>query len=705
MATPCANCVYRGTSWCGIFCGRSNLGRDVEKAPGDKRIRSVFVGGGESGLEDLRWNPRLFPLVAALLLFFVASSWAACVSTSYSYRYYGGLTCSTGGCNGKPSSCNAATMMSQKFTAVFSGTYYADCSPSQCKTGSYYESCGSAGCTATGSVVPTHGTCYLRCDSQADLDSLKCVYNPDDLSCRCDSLYTCQSVFTENNVLRSEITLTDCHGTVLSQRYVIGSCGENGFCQGSEVAGSDSCTYDSVDPSKCRSGGQNGSLCTYVCPDGQLHTCRIAWNAGTPAEYQPCPSVPPTDCVTPRSSSSVSSSPSVDDLPDNPGGTSYGSSSSGSGYDPESPCPECDILIAIRDTLHRANDQRRYQNYLLDTMKANIGGFGAQFDKIIGNTREQVTQGNAIKNSLSSIASSNLDISDKLNDLDLDDITATVDSVVVHVDVTDSSSPPPWLFFDLDSLPVWRDTVSDIHRAVDDVVKELDSLNKDTTGVIGKYLPFLKKMSDKLDDLTGDCDGFTCLYRPVIDTLMLRMKGEFGLDTMTAEDDSTYGRRIQLNDSVYVEGNWICEEHPDWEACAELDSADIPEIAPPDTDDVRKFFEWQDSLLAHIDSVTKDTTADTVGLDDLAGDSLVIRQKLAPLFFQGGTVEQCFEFRMRTGVRGHVIDILIDFADMYGLDLCDLIRKIVRMITFILIVVTTVKGYIKAFGGGGPGGG
>lgn len=101
----------------------------------------------------------------------------------------------------------------------------------------------------------------------------------------------------------------------------------------------------------------------------------------------------------------------------------------------------------------------------------------------------------------------------------------------------------------------------------------------------------------------------------------------------------------------------------------------------------------------------KEKEIDTLSLDELAGDSAAIRDSLDFIFLPSETLEQCIEFRFNTAFGRWTYNLAIDFADLFGLDLCDLIRKIVRLLTFLLIVITTVKGYIKAFGGGGPGGG
>lgn len=635
------------------------------------------------------WGKAFTVIALLLLFFFVSGSWANCISESDwnsrqdcsqmgNENVCGGNTCYLGYCN-----CTSESKV--------------------CDWGSI------------------HCINMVCCSSPCERDSVECLNkgegwkwfpssNPDECGeckedCQDSLWYHCESVFTENNVIRSEVSEYNCD-SLTNQRYLLGSCEDNGFCSGNGKPGLDSCSYSGN--LKCKSSGQSGSLCSYVCSDGSFRSCNIAWSPGQPAEYQNCPSSMPSGCGGRSSSSQGGGSSSSGESSSSEGGSSSSgggdSSSSGGG---EEDCPECGILEEILDTLHNANVQRKVQTDYTFDIKNSVEEYIPDVRTIATNTNITAVRINTTNGLLEGIDSTNKRISTNLENLDLGNLTATVDSIVVHVDTQspDSSTPPPWIFFDLDSLPIWRDTVSDIHRTIDSIKVEIDSLNKDTTGIIGKYLPFLKKMSDKLDDMTGDCEGVECVLRPAIDTLVTKMRDSFGLDSLTLEEQDEVERGIvRLSDSTYVDGNFYCVEHPDDVLCVEVDSTELPAILPPDTFDVAMFFEEQDSLRNYIDSVLKDTTQDTLALDELAGDSAKIREKLDFIFLPTETVEQCFEFRLNTALGQWTYNLAIDFADLFGLDLCDLIRKIVRIITFILIVFTTVKGYIKAFGGGGSGG-
>ena len=649
-----------------------------------------------------------FPMVGlflAVLFFFCVNGWCGCTVKN---SYWGSYTCSL--------SIPSSTVQCPNVNRC----------PSSCEDYQVAAGCEFVGCTSNSHGCQENYRVFC-CSSQCEADSLACVNDgkkwvPSQVQGECgeckeqcqDSIwYHCESVFTENNVIRSEITEYQCD-SVVAQRYLLGSCSDNGFCEG-DSSPLDSCTYN--EPNNCKKNGQNGSLCTYVCSDGSFHSCNIPWVPGQPSEYQPCPSKMPSNCGG-RSSSSQGYSSSDGGSSSSQSSSSsndYGSSSSdGGGND----CPECGVLQAIKDTLHNANRQRQAIAYDLSDIKNDIGDFGAQFNAIAGNTNVTAQRINTSNGLLEDIKSASIDIDHKLESLDLSDIKATVDSVIVHVDINSSASegsssssvepgPMPWVFYDLDSLPVWRDTVSDIHRAIDSVRMEIDSLNNDTTGVIGKYLPFLKKMSDKLQDLTGDCEGMECVFKPVVDSLVYKMNDAFGLDTVSpAEADSIDREITRLTDSTYIEGNWYCVEHPDDELCVELSPDELDSFFPPDTFDVAKFLREQDSLMDTIKKeLEKEKEIDTLSLDELAGDSAAIRDSLDFIFLPSETLEQCIEFRFNTAFGRWTYNLAIDFADLFGLDLCDLIRKIVRLLTFLLIVITTVKGYIKAFGGGGPGGG
>lgn len=666
---------------------------------------------GFSGKKE-KINGKAFIMIA-LLVFFVSGAWGA-VSVTKDYFCTGK---SEQECRANEGLCGPLQYQQCNGNWVKPGVLdncVWNSDRRTCRCDVYIESnyctlgnCGldSARCVQNGNDWINTGastcggkSCYT-CDEQCQCEELGGTWTGSSCNTCSDSTwYNCTSVFTENNVIRSQVTEYNCD-SVIAVRYVLGSCLENGFCEGDAVTGVDTCSTV-LDTAKCRFGGQNGSLCTYVCADGKIHSCQIHWTPGQPAEYQNCPPKPYASCIYPNSSSS-SPLDSLDSLPDPP----YSQSSSSVSPEPDPECPECDYLQEIRDTLHRANEQRRYANYVLDEIKEDVGGFGAQFSSIVTNTAVTVNRLNTSNSSLSAIESTNLQIANKLDELDLGNISVSVDSVVVHVEGSGDSVVPgaSWTFYDLDSLPVWRDTISQVTRIMQDINSQVDTLVQDSSGenALKKYLPDIRKIYDKVSDFYS---GFT--LPAVFDTLSSRL----GLDTVTvAEAQAVADKIIPLGDSAYIDGNFYCEEHPDAAVCVELDSSELAVLVGPDTVDANEFFRVQDSILeanrAYLDSLKKrDSIQDTLGLDELAGDSAKIREKLDFLFLPENTLEQCFDFRLNTTLGRWSYNLFIDFADLFGLDLCDLIRKIVRILTFILIVFTTIKGYIRAFGGGGSGG-
>lgn len=127
-----------------------------------------------------------------------------------------------------------------------------------------------------------------------------------------------------------------------------------------------------------------------------------------------------------------------------------------------------------------------------------------------------------------------------------------------------------------------------------------------------------------------------------------------------------------------------------------------------------RFERWNDSIVDWVDSAVQerinqlqDTTKDTIPLDSMVSDSANIRNKLQSVFLPDEILYECFDFHLNHTFRVTLwnkeyswdFKILIDFADLFGLDLCEFIRNVVKILTFIVIIFTTVKGYIRAFGG------
>lgn len=507
-----------------------------------------------------------------------------------------------------------------------------------------------------------------------------------------DTTYTCQSVFTENNVVRSEIQKKIDGVASGDPLYVYGSCAQNGYCNGTSNAELDSCTYE-LDANNCKPGGKNGSLCTYVCPDGRLYACRQITYSGV--NIPDCPTKPWKSCADsigrPKPKYEPTEYKPVSDTIS--GGYGEDIPTEGDGTDKD----YTGYLQAIVDTLHRANQQRKEQMYVGEQIYDNIAGFGAYqgdgiYDRIGSvvantaniNTTLQTNTNNAIKG-----------ITTALQDtLNVQVVNMPVDSVIR---------------FNYDYSYVSRiDTATeDIQGSLDLIKSSLDTLVNDTprTNVILQgIVPVLISMNTALQRLVGDNDRF----KPIVDAI--NAQTEDIRDMFEVDDallDSIQADTLDIDTSVATyDGNVNFDS---------LRSAFAGESWAEKAFD-KAFFEDSDSLMRAMDSTfkaiqerLKDTTRDSVPLDTLAGDSALIRQKLDGVFLPVQTREECFAFAMDGKIsvpvagktRTFDLSLAIDFADMFGLDLCQLIRLVVRILTTLAIVITTIKGYIKAFGGWG----
>lgn len=176
------------------------------------------------GFNDACKHRDLF-LVLILLPLFVSSGWAACNSVEETWR---SAICSYSPPLPSGIECPPAFPLYISYSAN-----YCVSSKSENLGGRIYE------------------ICTMKCSGKTEADSLVCVLNPSALGCKLpDTTYTCQSVYTENNVIRSEIQMKVDGVPVGDPRYIIDGCTANGFCEGESKDGLDSCTYR-IDPSIC----------------------------------------------------------------------------------------------------------------------------------------------------------------------------------------------------------------------------------------------------------------------------------------------------------------------------------------------------------------------------------------------------------------------------------------------------------------------
>lgn len=196
----------------------------------------------------------LFLVLILLPLFFSTEGWAACRSTSINGFSLGRFDCYYG-------DCSKYNISSLRRCSDIMGFCNTSLCPSTKLISSYYYT--SVVATPQNNQCQNTGNCYMpsglnsfcyynvSCDTQAEADSAKCVYNPSAEGCKLpDTTYTCQSVYTENNVIRSEIQMKVDGVPVGDPRYIIDGCTTNGFCEGESKDGHDSCIYR-IDPSIC----------------------------------------------------------------------------------------------------------------------------------------------------------------------------------------------------------------------------------------------------------------------------------------------------------------------------------------------------------------------------------------------------------------------------------------------------------------------
>lgn len=607
-----------------------------------------------------------------VLLLAVSSSWGACYQGQEQYVQ-------TSACYPFASACDCFKSGGNKY----SETLYC------WRNSSSWSSCTPVGIT----YKPSPSRCFqdfVYCTDGSSPDSLiheiVCKDNPSAPGCHIpDTTWTCESVYTENLVVRAQVTMK-VDGVATSENTVLGSCSENGFCDGVLPNTLDSCSYDSISTKNCKFGGQNGSACHYICPDGRNHLCRQAWNGGI--NIPECPQKPWKACAD----SIYKPRPPKDTYnPDN-----YNPPSDSQATTPtDRPEMENEILLAIRDTLHHANEQRKYQAYVQEKQYDVIAGLGDYAgDGVLDNIKNVASNTNAVKQSVDAVKNAVTNI--KKDTLKVEVVNMIdygndkTDSVyVVNLDQTDYSP----LVFKVDTVAEY---MSDINDLIDTLVNDTPRTNQ----ILINTLPGISSKLDALNDYFTDNSPAGFIYRNAVAT------------TQAIMDELRPLLEVDISDSLMWDDNMpdvdttLTEYHPHladsidgwtdkWVGKSWFQKALEPAL-----------FQDADSMMRALDSIhhdweemAKDTTKDSLPLNEMAGDSTGIRKKLSKVFLAIETQERCFDFRVETTLGKWSYNLFIDFANMFGLDLCAFIRMVVRLFTFIAIVLTTVKGFIRAFGG------
>lgn len=113
-----------------------------------------------------------------------------------------------------------------------------------------------------------------------------------------------------------------------------------------------------------------------------------------------------------------------------------------------------------------------------------------------------------------------------------------------------------------------------------------------------------------------------------------------------------------------------------------------------------------DSTFAHVDSVRAADNNNLLAMDSIYKwhkDTTRIKQKFSNLFLPSQVSNNCFVCTYKEKWGKWDVDLSFNLANIYGMDLCDLIRKLVRIGVSIFIIFGTIAAFIRAFGGGGGG--
>lgn len=113
-----------------------------------------------------------------------------------------------------------------------------------------------------------------------------------------------------------------------------------------------------------------------------------------------------------------------------------------------------------------------------------------------------------------------------------------------------------------------------------------------------------------------------------------------------------------------------------------------------------------DSVFAHVDSVRADTNNNLLAMDSIYKwhkDTTKIKQKFSQFFLPSQMSNNCFVCTYNEKWWKFDVDLSFNLGNVYGLNLCELLRNIVKVIVTICIIFSTIGAFIRAFGGGGGG--
>lgn len=251
----------------------------------------------------------------------------------------------------------------------------------------------------------------------------------------------------------------------------------------------------------------------------------------------------------------------------------------------------------------------------------------------------------------------------------------------------DNIATHTWINDAIDTLRASRDTLHGIHSSVDDYMR-----------MIGEQNFLTNAFNDDMRDSLGQTNS---ILRDIRDAM-----GAAPPSSSSGSPASSGGGPMAEADSSYADSL-------DYGLDPELDAADSAASVHVARvlDSIRgmrsRLTHELDSTYAHVDSVRAADNNNLLAMDSIYKwhkDTTRIKQKLPGVFLPSTVSNNCFACTYRDDWFGNDVDLRIDFGNVYGLNICELLRTIVRVLTAIFIIFSTIGAFIKAFGGGGGGG-
>lgn len=689
----------------------------------------------------------VFPLILGFVLLSSVMSYASCESGEWGLvqqaRSAGGLQ----GQNGHwccKTNCTAYYCPNEQLCSSsnwcknndfrYEGYYYSDCDG--CSTQQQNSVCNAmASLNHSGAIILT---CRKRCTSECDAKENTCNQSGgvwDASSCTCaepppppDTTWHCQDAGgAVEGGFGSPLyaKLFKCVGDVCENtRDLHGTCSDWGFCP----TGVSDCTInDSLGRPPCgRSGGSfsSSNRCVYACADGKDLNCKplsTQYVAGN-IYVGECPSSPPGDCrpgsSSSSSSSSASSSPSSSPSYSAAADTIEFPGNDGKDYEIDYTA----ILAAILDTLHRANVQRDFQLELSNASKIDLDAISQYSGFSYTELQKQTSKLNAIaSDGLPYPTDVKQDISDSRDLLDninnflrsdslltprsdtsynplLRDIKGAIDSINVTVSLPSDSSGGGLLGRDSAFAKWWSKYYADsaqsnsvVGKALKDFVPSRDSVRaSDCSGFVGCMAIYsdMGYCSGAWGVSMSDCvDGGTPIDNVVnVETSILDKitKAFWGPDTVTLSYEDNGDTNVTPDRRKDTAESWI--------------SLAFNQMFSPES--TTALLNKVDSMKTAAENAQKDSVK--VQPDSMWLDTSKARQYARHMLLPSGTGNDCFVCHADLGNFGGLtsdnLSIHIDFSNFGGFNFCDIVRAVIKIMTFVVCMSLTLGSWAAAFG-------